>query len=207
MTYARVVFRFVPDAKPKWQYYGIDEAVVGGAESLHEAKEQAIEALKFHLDSDDVTISSYIERPALPETDDHPAVFIRAFQDEDNSRRLLRQDISMSFIAYLEENPSRKRSFGGLTAGTGDVIAAVVLPDDLLGTAASNVGEFDTILLGMPYENSAYWHPLSSRQADDLPNGSKSLEEMGLQLEMTVADFMAKVGSFDPSHDRTLTLA
>ncbi|MGJ4077500.1 hypothetical protein ACN4BX_10675 [Corynebacterium macclintockiae] len=207
MTYARVVFRYVPDAKPKWQYYGIDEAVVGGADSLHDAKEQAIEALEFHLDSDDVTVASFVERPALPQTDDHPAVFIRAFQDEDSTRRLRRQNISISFIEYLQQNPWSKRSFGGLTAGTGDVIAAVALPDDLLGTAACNVGEYDTILLGMPYKNSAYWHPLSSVQADDLPNGSKSLAEMGLQLEMTVADFMAKVGSFDPSRELTLTLA
>lgn len=197
MTTAHIVVRHQPEVSPTWQYYGSDIPVVGGADKLHEAKSMASEAAEELTGRGDISTVFYVERQALPETDDHPAVYVRALHDADVNKRVDRQSLSLQYIEHLQQDPDKKHTFGGLVAATGDVIAVAVFPDDLLCDALENVGEFDTMFFGMPEGSFVYWQAVSGEFAEELPENARPLEDAGVHHNSTVRDLMMKTGSMN----------
>jgi len=197
MKTAHIVVRHQTDISPCWQYYGADVPMVGGSDTLAAAKNMATEALEDFSADEVVTAVFHVERQALAETDDHPAVYVRALQDADCNKRLRRQDLSMEYVEYLRQDPGKKQTFGGLVAATGDVVAVAVFPDDLLCDALQNVGPYDTMFFGMPDGPHVYWQSVSGELAEELPRDARPIESTGVHRNSTVRDLMMKTGRMD----------
>lgn len=208
MNATNVVFRFCAGQSPRWQYYGVDLSVLGGAEDLMDARKDAREAIEFLLESDQVSVAEYLEWPALEGDDNSPAVFVRALRDRDCSRWNDRRDLAEHIINRLQQDPRHRCSFGDQTSATGDIIAFATLPDDQLGSVLASIGELDTVSLGMVEpEVGICWQTISGHLADRIPQDARSLESVGARPSMTVHEFMSITGSLKPSGSRTLTLA
>lgn len=206
MSKAHIVVRHTPEVDPAWQYYGTDIGAIGGADTLKEAKELASEAVE-ELAGTATSIVFDIERQALTETDDHAAIYVRALQDSNTDRRIHRQDLAVEYVAFLQNYPERKDTFHGMVSATGDIIAVVVFPDDLVCDVLESCGVHDSIFLGMPEGDSFYWLGLSGAQAEDIPEHAESLAAAGVRSSTSVRELMVKSGSMDPAQTRTLVTA
>ncbi|WP_291473770.1 hypothetical protein [Corynebacterium sp.] len=206
MNNVHVVIRHMPGLTPTWQYYGTDIGAIGGSDTLREAKDLAAEAVA-DLVGTDTSIVFYVERQALAESDDHPAIYVRELQDTDTTRRLQRQNLAVEYATFLQNYPERKDTFHGMLAATGDIIAVAVLPDDLVSDALENCGHYDSVFLGMPEGDLVYWLGLSGSEAEEVPEHSEAIAGVGLNSNSTVRDLMLRSGTMDPSQARTLLTA
>lgn len=208
MNPAHVVFRFCAGQSPRWQYYGVDLSVVGGADELRDARSDAREAIEFLHETERVSITEYLEWPAVENDGSTPAVFVRTLRDSDDARWNDRRELAERIIESLQKQPDLRRSFGDQTAATGDIIAFATLPDDRLGIPLASIGELDTVSLGMVEPDvGVCWQAISGHLADRVPQDAQSLASIGARPSMTVREFMHTTGSIKPSGSRTLTMA
>ncbi|MFP7364276.1 hypothetical protein SFC07_00610 [Corynebacterium callunae] len=201
-----VVFRHYSALEPYWKGSGLNAAVYAAGDSLPEIREdmkQSLAAL-FDLEADEFDLCEFHECQAFEETDDLPSVWVRVpfpLNGHDNpkpdevNQLLRRQEIAEFIGKYLVENPEAvKDTFGAGLASTGDVIAVVALPDDMLESVLEQVGDSDRIYVCMPDPNSSrlVWQALTSPVALDFnPEKSKPSSNLGLGHRATVAQFMS----------------
>lgn len=193
-TTERVVFRCYENQSPQWEAYGIDSAVYGSGEELTEARadiKSAI-ALLHEVDEACVEIDEFHEHLARPADAEYPDIWIRTLHDNDTGRMLARREVAERIKAFLAQHPQYARTFSNGVASTGDVVASVVLPDDMLIDSMGQVGESDCLYICMPKGHKLYWQTLFTSEFPALPQNATPVASLELGDCATVEEFMNK---------------
>src|SRR5699024_4493408 len=90
----------------------------------------------------------------------------------DPERMVRRRNIRSRIGAHLEANPDYFHTFSAGGSSTGEVIAAVALPDDLLASLLDQVGGTDRLYVAMPEGPLLYWQCLVTPEAEGFHTGT-----------------------------------
>ncbi|AZA10430.1 hypothetical protein CGERO_00460 [Corynebacterium gerontici] len=185
-----IAFRCYPQQSPKWEAYGINHAVYGSGDSLSETREDARQALGLHLDcnADDIYFTELHEHQVAVDTPDHPAVWVRTLHEESPRRDEFRREIREIIAETLVTDPQYYDVFAFGTASTGDIVATIALPDDLVSNLLAQVGGTDRLYVCLPSKQDLQWQCLSNEFAEGEP-GDVTVASLGLSDAASVADF------------------
>lgn len=202
-TIQNVVFRQYTDDSPFWEGYGLTESVYAYGETLNEVREDMCEALSVHLEiaPEEIHLCEFHELKVFDCTESVPSIWVRTAEplagEGDASpsqieRVLHRRDVREAIIEYLQNNPSAAAStFSNGVASTGDVVATVALPDDLLGSVLEQVGDTTRLYVCMPDGHSLYWQCVVTTEALDFnQEDSFPLDALNMGDATTVREFM-----------------
>ena len=198
MKHIDVILRCCPGTTPQWQYYSLGVSILGGAETLAEAKAAALEALEFELDGEEFTALFHTEMLGAEATADRPAVWVRALQDPDDRRRLSRRREQLRLIQRMQSQPDLvDRTFDDLPAATGDIIAVVGFADDVVQFATRQTSPVGSIWVGISDQDSITWFGMDSRPREWNGNRPSSLEEIGVTPGSTLGELIAATDGVD----------
>ena len=193
-----VILRCCPGTTPQWQYYSLGVSILGGAETLAEAKAAALEALEFELDGEEFTALFHTEMLGAEATADRPAVWVRALQDPDDRRRLSRRREQLRLIQRMQSQPDLvDRTFDDLPAATGDIIAVVGFADDVVQFATRQTSPVGSIWVGISDQDSITWFGMDSSPRERNGNRPSSLEEIGVTPGSTLGELIAATDGVD----------
>lgn len=180
-----------------WDVYGINESVYAFGESLAEARRDAREAFACHFDvsPEDIILEEYHEHVAYTDPASGTDVWVRTHEDFDPDRMDGRRNIRTNIGKHLDANPDYIATFSAGGSSTGEVIAAVALPDDLLVSLLEQVGGTDRLYVAMPEGPHLYWQCLVTPEAEGFHTGTRPVSDLNLGPEATVADFMEATGA------------
>lgn len=200
-----VAFRNVPEAEPAWQYYGLDLAIVGGADTLADARALAAEAARFALD-EDVEIVPVLEWQAATEDAHAPAVYVRTMKTPD-TQWVDRQDFARWLRERIHDDPAMRTTFGDKLSSTGDFVICAVLPTDSVARALAQTSSHGIVHFAMPTESGPVcWLSISGPDAEGLAPGARPLDELGVPGDAPVRELMQRAASCAPEGPATRTL-
>jgi hypothetical protein len=195
MAAQTVIYRLDAAHEPTWQFHSMPESVVGGGNTLDEARERYREALRFSLDTDRLPeVREFIEREA------HLGIWVRTLLGSpiaDNAFNVIAKQLSQ----YSGE--SRDWFFRRPSAG-GDPVAVECGPDDTLGGIFDQMTQFDSLIAVMAHGEgnwvtSVVWVGVQGVQAaptldDDPP---VRLDQLGLTRDSRMAEvFLSMIEHF-----------
>ncbi|MFD7845999.1 hypothetical protein ACFV4K_24035 [Nocardia sp. NPDC059764] len=190
MSPQTVVFRFCPGGGPKWQYYSMPESVLGGAETLSDAKRDYREALAFMLE---------VEPDALPEIREHterpivPGVYLRTALDEHYADRAEAFDVLVPGFG-LEHTAEVRKLFSHTTA-SGDVVAVVCEPTDDVGFLLEQITPHDAVWMVLNGPGLVAWRAIGGvLAANPTDVDARSLTDLGVRSVTSVMDFVTTLG-------------
>lgn len=195
--FVNVALRHYQGADPQWEAYGINHTIYGCGDTLADARDDAIDAAALLLECDprDIQVVEYHEHQVRAETDTEPAVWVRTYQDGDAGRMLARRNVRDHIKRYLERHPERMNTFTQGIGAMGDVVAAVMFPDDLLDQLIEQCGDSQRLYVAVPGPQGAiYWQCLSEPGLIQGP-GAITLSDLPLDESSTIADFMEVTGA------------
>lgn len=191
MNHVDVILRCCTGMTPQWQYYSLGVSVLGGANSLAEAKSDALETLEFELDGEEVSAHFHTEMIGAEATANRPAVWVRALQDEDAERRIERQNMQVWLTQQMRSNAGRTdRTFDGLAAATGDIVAVVGLPDDLVQSVTRQTSSVGSVWVGVAENGGVTWLGLDAHPLPDGATQSASLADIGVTPASTLHELV-----------------
>lgn len=188
-----VVFRCYSDVETSWEAFGINASVYGYGDTLAEARIDISEGLALHFSSDprEIKLNEFHEHCVYPETDSSEAIWVRTYQDLDPDRMCGRREVREAIKTALLEQPEYLNTFRNGAASTGDIIATVCYPDDMLGDLLDQVGDIDRLFVCMPHDRKFFWQCLVTPEADNRDASKETpVSELGLSDAATVWDFM-----------------
>lgn len=141
-TTQAVIFRSLRGETPEWQYYSMPESVVGGADSLEDAKLRYREALAFALDSDEASLPAIREFIEVEAPEDS-GIWIRTDMSWPDPSPLVR-GISNTIAGMPEADLNELQS---TVAASGDTIVIPTQPTDPLQTILDQVTQYDSVLV------------------------------------------------------------
>lgn len=203
-----VAFRNVSEAEPAWQYYGLDLPVVGGADTLADARALAAEAAHFALD-EDVEIVPVLEWQAAAEDTNSPAVYVRTMKTPD-AQWVSRRDFAQWLRERIHDDPAMRTTFRGALSSTGDFVICAVLPTDSVAQALTQTSSHGTVHFAMPTDTGPVcWLAITGPDAEEFAPGARPLGELAVPGDAPVRELMQRAASGAPegSVTRTLTLA
>lgn len=194
------VFRanYDPDtASCFWDVYGIGASVYAYGESLSEARQDAREAFACHFDVSpaEILLEEYHEHLVYTDPSSGTDVWVRTHENFDPDRMFRRRNIRARISEHLKANPDNFRTFSAGGSSTGEVIAAVALPEDLFVSLLEQVGGTDRLYVAMPEGSLLYWQCLVTPEAEGFHTGTRPVSDLNLGPEATVADFMEATGA------------
>ncbi|MGY2027182.1 hypothetical protein ACW9HR_01195 [Nocardia gipuzkoensis] len=185
MSAQTVVYRFCPDAGPKWQYYSMPESILGGADTLAEAKQDYREALAFALDAEPEAlppIREHTERPIVA------GVFVRTALDEHQLDRAEAFDVLAP--AFANRNPIEIEWLFEHTTASGDVVAVVCEPSDDVAFLLDQITPHDAIWMVLNGPNMVAWRAIGGLlAANPTETAGTSLSDLGVNASTPVLEF------------------
>lgn len=180
-----------------WDVYGINESVYAYGETLPEARQDALEAFACHFDvsPEEITLEEYHEHPVYTDPTSGTDVWVRTHENEDLDRIFRRRNIRLNIEKHLHANPDYIHTFSAGGSSTGEVIAAVALPEDLLVSLLDQVGDTDRLYVAMPEGNNLYWQCLVTPSAEGFHTGTRPVSDLALGADATVSEFMEATGA------------
>lgn len=145
-----------------WDVYGIEASVYAYGESLIEARKDAREAFACHFDVSpaEIALEEYHEHLAYTDPSSGTGVWVRTHENFDPDRMIPRRNVRSRIGEHLLANPDYFHTFSAGGSSTGEVIAAVALPDDPLSSLLEQVGGTDRLYVAMPEGPLLYWQCL-----------------------------------------------
>lgn len=196
-TIQPVVFRCYENQDPQWEAYGVTQSAYGSGNTLAEARNDVKSALALLLDvsQDSIEIEEFHERCVRVADDTYPDIWLRTRQDRDGNKMLTRRHIVDAVKNELITHPEYVHTFDNGYASTGDIIAVVALPDDMLSDVLNQIGTADRVYLCMPVGDNIQWQTVFTAEAEDKPMGATPIANLPLRDSATVADFMKATGA------------
>mgnify|MGYP006878012022 CR=1 FL=1 len=187
-TSPKVVFRYDETISPKWQFYGVDCSVYGGADELRIAVDEATTMLGEEPDC-------FIEwRSHFGGEEQFPEVFVRAHRTDDE-KWIGRNDLAQEIRAMLAEDPGLVSTFGvDFLTGTGAIVAIAALAEDTVSDALSSYTVEETAHIAMRLPSEIAWATLIGPKASRAESVD-SLKTAGINLDTTVGDLMNRTGN------------
>lgn len=108
---------------------------------------------------------------------------------------LTRRHIVDAVKNELITHPEYVHTFDNGYASTGDIIAVVALPDNMLSDVLNQIGTVDRVYLCMPVGDNIQWQTVFTTEAGDKPMGATPIANLPLRDSATVADFMKATGA------------
>jgi hypothetical protein len=191
------VYRCTPDESPKWTFYSTPVSVLGGADTLAEAKAAYREALAFALECqlDELPqIAEHTERELLPN------VWLRMAQDQHQTDRQGAFDVLRDL---LTAQPEIIDLLAAQPAASGNAIIVASRSDDLIASVQEQMTAYDALWIafrvnieGAP---EVWWTPLAGSKTEGIDiERDETLDELGLGAGATLADLhkLATEGQF-----------
>jgi hypothetical protein len=206
-----VVFRCCMEDGGGWEAYALSHSAYGFGDTLVEARKDITEALALLLDKseDNIELNEYHERLILEAGEHHAYVWLRACQDMDPNRMLLRRRIGNEIIERLrdalQDEPEAWGIFDNGLSLNGDIIVLACLPDDMLGDVFAQVASVHRLYLAVAYPDSKQvrFRCINTNEATDrTPESEINIASFNLGAGSTVDDFI-RVTSADRNHDAT----
>ena len=204
-----VVFRCCMEDGGGWEAYALSHSAYGFGDTLVEARKDITEALALLLDKseDSIELNEYHERLILKAGEHHAYVWLRACQDMDSNRMLLRRRIGDGIIERLrdalQDEPEAWGIFNNGLSLNGDIIVLACLPDDMLGDVFAQVASAHRLYLAVPYPNRLCLRRMHTNEATGrTPESEINIASFNLGAGSTVDDFI-RVTSADHNHDAT----
>lgn len=139
-TAQNVVYRLDTSQEPAWQFYSMPESIVGGGETLDEARAQYQDALRFSLETDDLPmVREYVEREI-----GNLGIWLRIPVGQGDYDELLRD-------AERQIDPDDRDWFLSYPTAGGDPVIVNALPDAPLSSLLEQMSVYDSLILGMRY--------------------------------------------------------
>lgn len=194
MTYQRqvVVLRFCKGLRPAWQFYSMPESVVGGGDTIDEARLRYRDGLAFALELSDLKklppITEYVERETSPGSQ----VWVRIDSNSTNGKETFRA-IASNFEAMPEED---REWIKESLAASGDTIILPVQPRDSLRNVLEQITPYDSVVLVALAEDPdtknrmLMWQPVDGNSAQQPASGEESvgMSDAGLTPESPISD-------------------
>jgi len=196
-TIQPVVFRCYENQDPQWEAYGVSQSAYGSGNTLAEARNDVKSALALLRDvsQDSIELEEFHERCVCAAADAYPDIWVRTRQDRNGNKMLTRRHIVDAVKNELITHPEYVHTFDNGYASTGDIIAVVALPDDMLSDVLNQIGTADRVYLCMPVGDNIQWQMVFTTEAEDKPMGATPIANLPLRDSATVADFMKATGA------------
>ena len=204
-----VVLRCCKEDGGGWEAYALSHSAYGFGDTLAETQKDIIEALALLLDKseDSIELNVYHERLILEASECHAYMWLRACQDMDPKRMLLRRRIGDGIIERLrdalQDEPEAWGSFDNGLSLNGDIIVLACLPDDMLGDVFAQVTSAHRLYLAVAYPEGLCLRRMHTNEATGrTPESEINIASLNLGAGSTVDDFI-RATSADHNHDAT----
>jgi hypothetical protein len=179
-----VVYRLAPAHDPAWQFYSMPESIVGGGQTLDDARAEYRDALRFALESDDLPlIREYVEQ----EIADF-GIWLRiqlGLGDYDTIVRNAREQIEPDDLEWFLAHP---------TAG-GDPVIVNAVPDAPLSSLLEQMTVHDHLILAMRYHGTEKLQNIflafaGAETKDAMAEPLMDFEALGLTPDSPLSDLL-----------------
>lgn len=135
-----VVYRLVPAHNPAWQFYSMPESIVGGGQTIDDARAEYQDALRFALESDDLPfIREYVEQEI-----GNLGIWLRMPVGLGNYDKIVRN-------AHERIDPDDREWFMAHPTAGGDPVIVNAVPDAPLSSLLEQMTVHDHLILAMRY--------------------------------------------------------
>jgi len=185
------IYRCTLGVSPKWTFYSTPVSVLGGGDTLADAKAAYREALAFALEcslAELPPIAEHTERELLPD------VWVRMALDQHVMDRQAAYDV---LSELLEAQPEVVDTLAAQPAASGDAIIVASRANDLIASVQEQMTSYDAVWIASRLDDySVSWVPLAGGDAEGVDvEHAGTLGQLGLGSGSTLHDLYRLVAA------------
>lgn len=179
-----VVYRLDAAHNPSWQFYSMPESIVGGAQTLDDARAHYRDALSFTLETDDLPIvREYVEREI-----GNLGIWLRIPVGQGDYEELARD-------AERQIEPDDRDWFLAHPTAGGDPVIVNAMPNAPLSSILEQMSVHDSLIIAMRYHGpdkaqNIFLVFAGAETEGDNSEPLMSFESMGLTPESPLSDLL-----------------